>query len=257
MRYGTGSCSWGKRALGASHLNSILFDRTPGGGGEFYDHSGDLDEEVQADNTMWLTVYEACNERINGCKELGVIKSSSDKGRGMDGVGAHMMLKLREYCEKFRLQEIPRLESCECGGGSGGILICWDRRSLDILDWEEGQFTLSCRFRNVENGAIWVFTRVYGPFSKVERDALWEEFGAIRWLWEDPWCLGGDFNITLFPRERNSQRRISSAMKKFAEIVDDLGLVDLPFRGENLLGMGAKIIRLGQDWTGSLCLLAG
>ncbi|RVW51559.1 hypothetical protein CK203_066799 [Vitis vinifera] len=37
-------------------------------------------------------------------------------------------------------------------GASGGILICWDRRSLDILDWEEGQFTLSCRFRNVENG---------------------------------------------------------------------------------------------------------
>ena len=23
-------------------------------------------------------------------------------------------------------------------GASGGILICWDRRSLDILDWEEG-----------------------------------------------------------------------------------------------------------------------
>ena len=41
-------------------------------------------------------------------------------------------------------------------GASGGIFICWDRRSLDILDWEEGQFTLSCRFRNVENGAIWV-----------------------------------------------------------------------------------------------------
>ena len=32
MRYGIGLCSWGKRVLGASHLNSILFDRTPGGG---------------------------------------------------------------------------------------------------------------------------------------------------------------------------------------------------------------------------------
>ncbi|RVW64056.1 hypothetical protein CK203_051078 [Vitis vinifera] len=76
-------------------------------------------------------------------------------------------------------------------GASGGIFICWDRRSLDILDWEEGQFTLTCRFRNVENGVVWVFTGVYGPFSKVERDALWEEFGAIRGLWEDPWW--GDF----------------------------------------------------------------
>ena len=39
-------------------------------------------------------------------------------------------------------------------GASGGILICWDKRSLDILDWKEGYFTLSCRFRNVENGAV-------------------------------------------------------------------------------------------------------
>ena len=84
MRYGMGSGSWGKRALGDSHLNSFLFYRTLGG--EFYDHSGDLDEEVQADKSMWLTVYEACNERITERKELGVIKSSSDKGRRMEGV---------------------------------------------------------------------------------------------------------------------------------------------------------------------------
>ena len=64
-------------------------------------------------------------------------------------------------------------------GAAGGILICWDKRSLDILDWEEGHFTLSCRFRNVENGVVWVFTGVYGPFAKVERDSLWEEFGVI------------------------------------------------------------------------------
>ncbi|RVX09647.1 hypothetical protein CK203_012374 [Vitis vinifera] len=74
-------------------------------------------------------------------------------------------------------------------GASGGILICWDRRALELLDWEEGQFTLSCRFRNVEDGNVWVFMGVYGPFSKEERAALWGEFGAIRGLWEDPWFL--------------------------------------------------------------------
>ena len=54
--------------------------------GVFYDRSRDLDEEVQVDKTKWLTVYEGCNEKINGCRELRVIKSSSDKIRGMDGV---------------------------------------------------------------------------------------------------------------------------------------------------------------------------
>ncbi|RVW24959.1 putative ribonuclease H protein [Vitis vinifera] len=123
-------------------------------------------------------------------------------------------------------------------GAAGGILICWDKRSLDILDWEEGHFTLSCRFRNVDNGVVWVFTGVYGPFTKVERDGLWEEFGAIRGLWEDPWCLGEDFNITLLQSERSSQRRINSTMRRFAEVVDELGLVDLPLQGESSPGMG-------------------
>ena len=116
-------------------------------------------------------------------------------------------------------------------GATGGILICWDKRALDIMDWEEGQFTLSYRFKIVENGACWVFMGVYGPFTKVDREGMWEEFGAIRGLWDDPWCLGGDFNITLFQRERSSQRRISSAMRRFAETANDLGLVDLPLQG--------------------------
>ncbi|RVX07434.1 putative ribonuclease H protein [Vitis vinifera] len=78
---------------------------------------------------------------------------------------------------------------------------------------------------------IWAFTGVYGPFTRLEREWLWEEVGAIRGIWEGPWCLGGDFNITLAQEERNKQGRISSAMRRFAEVVDDLGLVDLQLQG--------------------------
>ena len=48
-------------------------------------------------------------------------------------------------------------------GASGGILICWDRRSLDILDWEEGHFTLmqisECRKWGCLGiyGSVWPF----------------------------------------------------------------------------------------------------
>ncbi|KAL6328051.1 hypothetical protein AAG906_033319 [Vitis piasezkii] len=65
-------------------------------------------------------------------------------------------------------------------GTTGGVLICWNKRSLEMLGVEEGQFSISCRFRNVGDGAIWVFTGVYGPFSRDDRECLWEEFGAIR-----------------------------------------------------------------------------
>ena len=101
-------------------------------------------------------------------------------------------------------------------GTAGGVLICWDKRSLELLGVEEGQFSISCRFRNVGDGAIWVFTGVYGPCSKKDRECLWEEFGAIRGLWEEPWCLGGDFNTTLYQAERSRNGRITSAMRRFA-----------------------------------------
>ena len=84
----------------------------------------------------------------------------------------------------------------------------------------------------MEDGVVWVFTGVYGPFTKEERECLWEEFGAIRGIWENPWCLGGDFNITLFQRKRSRQGRITSTMWRFAQIIDKLGLVDLPLQGE-------------------------
>ena len=68
----------------------------------------------------------------------------------------------------------------------GGVLICWDKRSIEILDWEEGQFSISCKFRNVENGVVRVFTGVYGPFTKEDKESLWDEFGAIRGIWGKP-----------------------------------------------------------------------
>ena len=70
LRYGLGFCSRGERVLEASHLNPFLFYRTPEG--EFYDRSGDMDEEIRVDKTMWLTVYEGYNEKVSGCRELGV-----------------------------------------------------------------------------------------------------------------------------------------------------------------------------------------
>ena len=42
----------------------------------------------------------------------------------------------------------------EAVGAAGGVLICWDKRSLELLEWEEGQFSISCKFRTVENGVV-------------------------------------------------------------------------------------------------------
>ncbi|RVW46009.1 LINE-1 reverse transcriptase-like [Vitis vinifera] len=102
------------------------------------------------------------------------------------------------------------------------------------------------RMRNVEDGRVWMFTGVYGPFSKEEREWMWEELGAIRGIWEDPWCIGGDFNVTLSLRERSNQGRLTSAMRRFAQVVDELELIDLPLQGGMLTWSGG---RNNQAWA--------
>nr|CAN69557.1 hypothetical protein VITISV_000928 [Vitis vinifera] len=74
-----------------------------------------------------------------------------------------------------RFLDWKALNAC---GSAGGILICWDKRALELLEWEVVISTL---------------------------------------LW-----LQG---------ERSRQGRITSAMRRFAEVVDDLGLVDLQLQG--------------------------
>ena len=68
----------------------------------------------------------------------------------------------------------------------------------------------------MENGAVWVFTGVYGPFNKKDRECLWDELGAVRGLWGDPWCVEGDFNVILAQGERSRQGRVTPAMRRFA-----------------------------------------
>ena len=75
---------------------------------------------------------------------------------------------------------------------------------------------------------------------------MWEELGAIRGIWDDPWCLGGDFNVTLSQRERSSQGSLSGAMRRFAQVVDDLEFLNLPLQGGVFSWSG---VRNNQSWA--------
>ena len=95
-----------------------------------------------------------------------------------------------------------------------------------------GSFSVSCLFRMAEDGYQWVFFGVYGPVEKSFIESFGEELGSIRGLWEDPWCVDGDFNEILSPNERSRGGRISNTMRRFSDILNDLGLRDLSLRGE-------------------------
>ncbi|KAL6331568.1 hypothetical protein AAG906_011508 [Vitis piasezkii] len=86
-------------------------------------------------------------------------------------------------------------------------------------------------FKNCEDGFLWIFTGVYGPTLKRYREPFWEELGAIRGLWSDLWCIGGDFNVIRFPSERSREGRLSGSMGRFTEVIDELALRDLSVQG--------------------------
>ena len=71
---------------------------------------------------------------------------------------------------------------------------------------------------------------MYGPTNR-ERNQLWEDLGAIKGLWGEPWCLGGDFNEIRFPGKRNWGSRIQRSMRRFSKIIEELELKDLPIQG--------------------------
>ena len=86
-------------------------------------------------------------------------------------------------------------------------------------------------FKNAEDGFLWAFTGVYGPVKRSKRELFWEELGALKGLWEGPWCIGGDFNMVLSPNDRNSIGRLSHPVRHFNEVLNELGLRDLPLQG--------------------------
>ena len=90
-------------------------------------------------------------------------------------------------------------------GASCGIVVLWDSRLVQLVGLEESCHTLSCKFLNCGDNFSWVFTGLYGPSKSDLREDLWEDLGAIRGMREDPWCIGGDFNVLRSPKEINRE----------------------------------------------------
>ena len=108
-------------------------------------------------------------------------------------------------------------------GAVGGIVVFWDDKVLELVGMEVGVYSISYRFKNYDDGFVWIFAGVYGPTLGGVREDFWADLGAIRGLWNDPWCIGGDFNAVRFPEERLGVNiRLFMTMRRFYEVIEDL-----------------------------------
>lgn len=50
-------------------------------------------------------------------------------------------------------------------------------------------------------------------------------------IWDLPWCIGGDFNVTRFSSERSGGLGFNSPMVNFSNFIYDQNLQDIPLAG--------------------------
>ena len=114
---------------------------------------------------------------------------------------------------------------------AGGVLMMWDRRVLERLEFMVDSFFVFVRWQRVGDGFSWACSGVYGPIDNNARGLMWDELVGIQQYWNVPWCCIGDFNIVRFPSERLGNSRLTPAMELFLEFIEDLNLIDLPLEG--------------------------
>ncbi|XP_030941311.1 uncharacterized protein LOC115966107 [Quercus lobata] len=107
----------------------------------------------------------------------------------------------------------------------------WDRRVVEKIKEVVGHFSISCRFKNVNDHFEWAFTGIYGPNLNRKRQFMWEELVGLNNWWNLPWCFGGDFNVIRFGSERLGAGRFTCCMNDFSDFISLHGLMDNPLEG--------------------------
>jgi len=123
-------------------------------------------------------------------------------------------------------------------GRSGGIIILWNPKILELVDSRIGSFSVSCKFKSLEDNFEWGLIGVYGPNDDHLRCALFEELMSFMSFWDILWCLGGDFNVIRFP----SGGRLTWAMRGFFAFIDSCNLIDPSLEGARFTWFSHEVV---------------
>lgn len=98
----------------------------------------------------------------------------------------------------------------------------WDERIVTECETIIEEFSLSIKFRNLDNSEWWL-SGVYGPNRPSARQELAGFFG----LCSPNWCVGGDFNVVRRVLEKLNGISTNKSMRDFDSFISDCDLIDL------------------------------
>lgn len=119
----------------------------------------------------------------------------------------------------------------DCVGQSGGLAMFWNQNINLKLNM------VSRLFIDVdvveEDGFIWRLIGIYGEPRADKREVTWKALRMLNTHTRRPWMMCGDFNEILMQCEKEGgEQRSRTAMDSFRVALEDCGLSDLGFSGD-------------------------
>ncbi|XP_058783675.1 uncharacterized protein LOC131658395 [Vicia villosa] len=135
-------------------------------------------------------------------------------------------------------------------GACGGSVILWRRNSLKLILSFKGEGYVGVKVQH--RGTFINFINVYAPCNSGSRREVWRSLIKLKKkVVGEEWCIGGDFNSTLFKEERIgiSSGRSGRESANFMNFVEEMKIIDLPSVGGRFTwfsGNGQAMSRLDR-----------
>lgn len=115
---------------------------------------------------------------------------------------------------------------------SGGIIISWKKCYISLNSWST-RHTCSVLLRQVNTGAVFTLTNVYGPSDDALKPEFILELKNVAERVNTKWILVGDFNLVRWFIDRPGDMRAINLMDSFNDLIMELQLVDVPLKNRS------------------------
>ncbi|GJW90404.1 RNA-directed DNA polymerase, eukaryota, reverse transcriptase zinc-binding domain protein [Tanacetum coccineum] len=136
--------------------------------------------------------------------------------------------KLAKACDRVfqRWNWVSNMQQCTKGCR---IAIGWDENETSIQIIHQTSQAMFCVINAKKYKFKSFYTFVYAANEGTERRLLWEELiNEKRYVNGNPWCVSGDWNVTLHPNEHSCGSSVmTSDMIEFQECINNVEVEDL------------------------------
>lgn len=135
------------------------------------------------------------------------------------------------FIRNFAPRRFDKFIFAPSAGASGGILVAWNGSLFDGTVVAVQSFAITVSFSSRMDMNVWNLSTVYGPCTEPDRTTFIDWLRSLDIPDDYNWILMGDFNFYRSLSDRNREGGNFQDTQRFNEVIDHLGLVELPLKG--------------------------